>query len=97
MEWVHPSHTATTITKKKLKDIAFPTIIKLCPDPGFNITAMREEGYRNIWGYFVGQSIYNSSLYGWAGHTETMEQRGTVRDVYKKLQYFPAAENFLEM
>ena len=48
----------------------FPIILKLCFNPGFNDTAINEAGYKDIFGYFAGQSKYNKSVYGWAGHTE---------------------------
>ena len=61
--------------------------------PGFNTTALKEEGYAGISEYFLGQSRFNNSLYGWAGHTITSEVRDTVADVYQRVQYYPRVED----
>ena len=94
-DWIHPSRKTTDITEKKLEDLEFPIVFKVCLKPGFNITALKEEGYESFSGYFTGQSRYNKSIYGWAGHTETFQSKSTVRDVYKKVQLFPDVDNAL--
>ena len=93
-EWLYPSQETIRITEKKLSNIEFPLVIKICPSPGFNYTAVKEEGYYSIWAYFLGESthanetIYN--MYGWAGHTNTSETRGTVDKIYQKVANFPS-------
>ena len=48
----------------------FPVVFKICIKPGFNSDGLKYVGYSDIWSYFVGESRYNSSLIGWAGHTK---------------------------
>ena len=96
-EWVHPSKTITRTTKKKLDKIEFPILFKICLNPGLNQTAIQEEGYLFDINYFTGESKFNGSLYGWAGHTNTSEARSTVAEVYQKIQNFPTPESFLEL
>ena len=94
-DWIHPSRKTTDIMENKLEDLEFPIVFKVCLKPGFNITALKEEGYSSIPGYFTGQSRYNSSIYGWAGHINNSQSKSTVEDVYKKVEYFPNIENAL--
>ena len=58
-EWLYPSQETVRITEKKLSNIPFPLTIKICPDPGFNYSAVKEEGYDSIWAYFSGRNKYN--------------------------------------
>ena len=92
----HSSQTLTRIEEKKLKDMDFPVIFKICPDPGFNITLLREEGYETRSGYFRGESQFNKSIYGWAGHTETCETRDSVENIYHKVQRFPTPDKIIK-
>ena len=94
-EWINPVQKTTDITEKKLNDMKFPIIFKICMKPGFNVAALKKEGYASVTDYFLGQSRYNSSIYGWAGHTNTSETRGTVDTIYQKIQNFPEVEKAL--
>ena len=82
-EWRSPTQTTTAISTENLGDSEFPIIFKICINPGLNITALREEGYDSIPDYFRGQSKYNSSLYGWAGHSNGTFQKKTVEGKQK--------------
>ena len=75
VEWINPSQQTTQITETTLDKIELP-LIKLCLDPAFNTTALQEEGYEYVHTYFHGKSRYNSSIYGWVGHTNTSHTRG---------------------
>ena len=83
--YIHPTLTNTVVEEKNLKDINFPLIFKICVQPGFNDTAVIEAGYNSTLDYFFGQSAYNSSLYGWAGHTDTSEQLGGVAELLSRI------------
>ena len=76
--YVNPTITRTWEKEVALEDIDFPVTIKICVIPGFNQTALNEVGYEDTWGYFVGQSRFNDSVFGWAGHTKDSETIGTV-------------------
>ena len=95
-EWILPSQEITSATEVKLTDIELPILFKVCPDPGFNTTALREEGYAGIYEYFLGRSMFNTSLYGWAGHTNNSQTRGTVHNIYKKIRRFSQANAFIQ-
>ena len=77
-DWIVPTQKTTDMTKKNLNDFDFPIIFKICVQPGFNITALKDEGYSGINEYFLGKSRFNNSLYGWAGHNNASGTRGTV-------------------
>ena len=91
-DWVYPSQKTTDVTEKKLDDIEFPIIFKICIKPGFNNTAFKEEGYSDITDYFLGRSRFNSSVYGWAGHSGAQR---TVEVVYEKVQFHPNVEDVI--
>ena len=91
-EWINTVQKTTVMMEKKLQDMKFPIIFKICMKPGFNVTALKEEGYKNIYSYFYGLSRYNSSLYGWAGHTNTSKTRSTVDAIYQKVQNYLKVE-----
>ena len=63
-----------------LEDIEFPLVIKICTVPGFNQTALHEAGYEDTWKFFLGQSRFNESVFGWAGHTEDSATFGSVEE-----------------
>ena len=65
----YPRETFSRFEKRKLEEIEFPVIFKICIYPGINNTALKEVGYSEIWDYFTGKSDHNKSFYGWAGHT----------------------------
>ena len=94
-EWIKPSQQTTQITEINLDNIELP-LIKLCLDHAFNTTALQEEGYQDIPAYFHGKSRYNSSIYGWGGHTSTSHTRGAVDQIYQKVLNFPTANSFLK-
>ena len=77
-EWTCPTQTTTAISTENLQDSAFPIIFQICVHPGFNRTAVTEEGYDRMDTYFRGQSRYNKSVYGWAGHSNETFQKKTV-------------------
>ena len=95
-EWINPSRQTTQISEKNYNEMEFPLIIKLCPDPAFNLSALQEEGYARIGDYFKGYSRYNRSILGWAGHTNESQIRGSVDQVYQKIQNFPTPTTFLK-
>ena len=78
---LHPIQTTTSIKQHKLEEL--PILFKICINPGFNMKKIREEGYSNEYGYFMGKSKYSNNTYGWAGHTNTSnEGESSVRGKY---------------
>ena len=66
---IFPSETFTTVKEKKLDEIEFPAVFKICIYPSANNTELAKVGYKDIWNYFTGRSSFNKNIYGWAGHT----------------------------
>ena len=77
-EWLFPTQTTVEISEKHLQEVDFP-IVKICASSGFNVTALMQAGYASIFDYFAGQSKFNSSQYGWAGHSNGSFNRGSVK------------------
>ena len=86
IEYVNPSVTITQEKTEKLGDIQFPVVLKICIIPGFNETAIREAGYNESWFYFHGQSKFNGSIFGWAGHNNRSETLGEVEEIFKRVR-----------
>ena len=70
-----------------LEDIEFPLTIKVCVIPGFNQTALHEEGYADTYNYFLGNSRWENDPLGWGGHNEDSETFGNVEETLAKVSY----------
>ena len=70
--WMHPTQLTTEITSEKFENLelsGFPFIFKICGNPAFNLTALKEENYKDSNSYFFGSCQNESSdshVYGWA-------------------------------
>ena len=85
--FVSPTLLNTSVKEIDLKDIDFPIEIKICATPGFSENAIEEMGYEEgVWNYFKGRSRFNSSIIGWAGHTEDFGVKGTVEEVFNMVR-----------
>ena len=67
---IRPDKTVAKTTKKRLEEIDFPVVFKICVNPSFNETELEGVGYENMYMYFMGKSRFNGSIYGWSGHTD---------------------------
>ena len=79
---LYPSETVSHRVEKKLDEIQFPVLFKICIKPAFNLKELQNAGYHSIWDYFTGQSRYDKSVYGWAGHTKDGKVYGSVQGLY---------------
>jgi hypothetical protein len=70
LSYFRPDQVSTVITEKKLDKQDYPVVFKICVEPGWNASALKEAGYASPREYFSGESRYNRSEYGWAGHGE---------------------------
>ena len=85
--FIQPTLLNTSVKEVDLREMDFPIEIKVCAQPGFNETALREMGYKEcIWSYFSGRSRFNSSIIGWAGHTEDFGVKGSVEEVFNMVR-----------
>ena len=64
-----PSETVSHLEESSLDSIQFPVLFKICIKSALDMEELNKAGYRSIWSYFIGQSKYNKSAFGWAGHT----------------------------
>ena len=75
---VHPELPRIQIYKKRMLDLEFPLYISICfselHDQNNRYTNL---GYQGSFSWFVGQSIYNESHFGWNGHTKDGKTLGT--------------------
>lgn len=86
IEYIKPSITITQEKMVNLEDIEFPIVIKICIIPGFDEAAIRDAGYSESWYYFYGQSKFNGSIFGWAGHNNQSETLGEVAEIFKRVR-----------
>ena len=79
--------TNTREETKTLQGRDFPLVFKICNQPSFRKPSVfQDAGYKSSYHYFLGQSRYNSSIYGWAGHSKnTSGPQSTVKIVYDKV------------
>lgn len=95
MGFVSPNQLNTETSELPLEEIDFPLDIKICAEPAFNESAIVEAGYGNEWsqfGYFTGRSRFNSSIFGWAGHTPHAGPVGSVEEVLDKVSNHKVAD-----
>ena len=80
-ELLYPKFPEIVKYKRNLSEIEFPVVFKVCANEA-NISSAKEKytevGYTDLWTFFYGQSLYNDSIYGWAGHTENGSTVGSV-------------------
>ena len=72
-EKISPTRTLPQTRYVKLSDLLFPVVFKVCTKPAFDTDFLSSAGYRNVYEYFLGRSKFNSTIFGWAGHTPAGE------------------------
>ena len=85
-----PSKPLTTVEKLILSEIEFQVVFKMCVNKYTNEDeTFKKIGYKDLEGYFIGQSIFNTSVIGWAGHRENGDAFGTVEGKVLKVKKKP--------
>ena len=72
-EILYPEYPEIVNYKRDLQDIEFPITFKICANKdNLSIVDKKYEmyGYEDLWQFYNGQSMYNASTIGWAGHTK---------------------------
>ena len=81
---LHPEETISSTEQKRLSEISFPVVFRICIKPAFNQEALQEAGYLSSWHYFAGLYVvffsflfttsgcskYSGKTLGWAGHSK---------------------------
>ena len=55
---LHPEKTISSTELKKLGEIPFPAIFRICLKPAYNETFLRQAGYETAWSLFTGLHIF---------------------------------------
>ena len=58
----------TQMERVNLAEQTLPLRMSICVTPPVNITELEASGYKSYLHYQIGQSKFNNSLFGWAGH-----------------------------
>ena len=74
----------------------FPLLTRVCIRPGFKMAALREAGYNSTDSYFTGKSRFNSSVIGWAGHTEDGNVLGKVEEIFDNVKQTVSLKKHLD-
>ena len=67
-----PNTPSVKVYKKRFNEIDFPISIKICSteDQDSDIKRHNFTGYAKSFKFFMGESMFNDSLFGWRGHTK---------------------------
>ena len=76
---LNPEVPEIIVYKKNLNEIEFPMTFRICAYE-LNDAASRYQlfGYQSHWDFFQGKSMFNDTLYGWAGHDKNGSVLGNV-------------------
>ena len=78
---IYPSTPSVKVYKKIYNEIDFPISIKICAteDRDREIKRHKVTGYKRSLKFFMGQSMYNGSLFGWRGHSKNGSTLGSAQ------------------
>ena len=66
---INPEIPEISISKKNLQEIEFPLSFLICINQHNNDSAKyKEVGYKSVYRFYKGESIFNNSIFGWRGH-----------------------------
>ena len=86
---LYPVVPEILVYKKNFNEIDFPMTFRLCAFELYDKDARYQAfGYKDYGDFFRGESMFNSSLYGWAGHTENGTALGNVQGkIYSSVEH----------
>ena len=87
-ETLNPSLPVIEVYKKDLSQLEFPIVFKLCMTDVDQVranTRYEDVGYEDVDDFFLGESKYNETIYGWSGFTEYNEPLGSVEGIVIEL------------
>ena len=91
---LYPEVPEIVVYKRNLKEIDFPMSFRICVHE-LNDTRSRYQrfGYKNYDDFFRGKSMFNGSLYGWAGHDQNGSVLGSVEGDFLKDKFLLILES----
>ena len=76
---LYPEVPEIIVSKKSLNEIEFPMTFRICAfELNDTVSRYQSFGYADYAAYFRGQSMFNDTLYGWAGHDQNGSVLGNV-------------------
>ena len=83
---LYPEVPEIIVYEKKLNEIDFPMNLRICVhDLNDETSRYRKFGYGNVFKWFMGKSMFNDTLHGWAGHSKNGSVLGNVEGL---LEFF---------
>ena len=76
--FMNPDQPNVKYYEKKLNNIEFPLLFKLCFELSEVNDVLESLGYNGIWEFYEGRSMHNKNVYGWNGHTVAGNTLGSV-------------------
>ena len=78
---IYPNTPSVKVYKKSFNEINFPISIKICATEDRDSDIMRHNvtGYARVFKFFMGESMFNDSLFGWRGHTKDGSTLGSTQ------------------
>ena len=89
----YPKLPTIKVYKRKLNDLEFPLSFRVCVEVDDEGENYQKVGYQNKNEFIKGRSIYNDSIFGWAGHTHNGSSMGAVKGFY--LYIFICIDNII--
>lgn len=68
---LYPEEPSLKYYEKKLNEIEFPVNLKYCLTLPDEKAFWNKFGYKLVWEFYYGQSVFNSSLHGWKGFSKS--------------------------
>ena len=76
---LYPEVPEIVVSKKNLNEIDFPITFRICAyDLKDTVSRYKSFGYAHYGDYFRGRSMFNDTVYGWAGHAQNGSVLGNV-------------------
>ncbi len=76
---LYPDVPEIVVYQKNLNEKDFPMNVRICAHELNDIKSRYQKfGYKNVDEYYMGKSMFNGTLHGWAGHSKNGSVLGNV-------------------
>ena len=91
---LYPDVPEIIVSKKNLNEIEFPMTFRICAFDLYDTDSKYKLfGYESYKGFFRGMSMFNDTLYGWAGHDQNGSVLGSVEGDFLKDKFLLILES----